>query len=205
MTHPPIVAFIGLDGAGKSTQIELLRNRIEQRGQSVFVHPNPSVARLSARLDALAAEHGYADRFAMLGVDTHKVMTAAVKWLAMSSLGTAPADTDLIIADRYAYCQIAAAEALRVSNRWLIEGLFSGLPEPALTIMLDVEPDVAVTRVRARDAGEWVDVNFLGRMRAAYADLPQASQWAWIKAEASPKEVHQEVLAAVEQMFGTGR
>jgi dTMP kinase len=196
--HPPIVAFVGLDGAGKSTQIDLLRRAFEDRGLQVFTHPNPSLGALSAKLDAIAVQHGHADRFAMLGADTHKIMTAAVKWIAMSSLGTAPSGTDLIVADRYAYCQIAAAEALRASNRWLIEAMFSGLPEPTLTIMLDVEPAVAVQRVRARDPHEWVDIEFLKRMRAAYADLPQASRWTWIDAGNGVDDTHVRVVAAVD-------
>ncbi|MEW2619292.1 hypothetical protein [Streptomyces sp. NPDC048106] len=202
MTTPPIVAFIGLDGAGKSTQIELLKAAYEARGLSVFVHPNPSIQGLSARLDEVAAEHGYEDRFAMLGPDTHKIMTAAVKWMAMSSLGTAPAGTDLIIADRYAYCQIAAADALGASNRWLIEGLFRGLPEPTLTLFMDLDPELSVARVKARDPQEWIDHGFLTRMRAAYAALPQASQWTWIDADATFEEVHRRVLAAVEAKVG---
>lgn len=198
MRTPPIVAFIGLDGAGKSTQIEMLKAEYEARGFSVFVHPNPSLQGLSARLDRVAAENGYADRFAMLGPDTHKVMTAAVKWMAMSSLGTAPEGTDLIIADRYAYCQIAAADALGASNRWLIEGMFRGLPEPTLTLMMDLDPPVAVARVKARDPEEWIDVAFLSRMRTAYASLPQASEWAWIDADSTAEDVHGNVLAAIE-------
>ncbi|MEV6328831.1 hypothetical protein [Streptomyces sp. NPDC051909] len=198
MSTPPIVAFIGLDGAGKSSQIELLKAACERRGLSVFLHPNPSLQALSARLDRVAADHGYADRFAMLGPDTHKIMTAAVKWIAMSSLGTAPEGTDLIIADRYAYCQIAAADALGASNRWLIEGLFSGLAEPTLTLMMDLDPAVAVARVKARDPEEWIDLGFLGRMREAYAGLPQASEWTWIDADRSAEAVHGSVLAAVD-------
>ncbi|GAA3784234.1 dTMP kinase [Streptomyces phyllanthi] len=197
MTTPPIVAFIGLDGAGKSTQIEMLKAACEDRGLSVFVHPNPSLQGLSTRLDEIAVEHGHVDRFAMLGPDTHKVMTAAVKWVAMSSLGTAPDGTDLIIADRYAYCQIAAAEALGASNRWLIEGMFRGLPEPTLTLMMDLEPSVAFDRVKARDPEEWIDLGFISRMRAAYSELPQASQWTWVEAEGTTEDVHRRVVAAV--------
>lgn len=202
MKTPPIVAFIGLDGAGKSTQIEMLKAAYEARGLSVFVHPNPSIQGLSARLDRVAVENGYVDRFEMLGPDTHKVVTAAVKWMAMSSLGTAPEGTDLIIADRYAYCQIAAADALGASNRWLIEGMFRGLPEPTLTLMMDLDPSVSVARVKARDPQEWIDHAFLTRMRAAYASLPQASEWAWIDADATAEDVHGSVVAAVEAKLG---
>lgn len=202
MKTPPIVAFIGLDGAGKSTQIEMLKTAYEARGLSVFVHPNPSLQGLSSRLDQVAAENGYADRFAMLGPDTHKVMTAAVKWMAMSSLGSAPEGTDLIIADRYAYCQIAAADALGASNRWLIEAMFRGLPEPNLTVMMDLDPTVSVARVKARDPEEWIDHAFLTRMRAAYAGLPQASQWAWIDADATTGDVHDRIVAVVEAKLG---
>ncbi|MFJ5631839.1 dTMP kinase [Streptomyces goshikiensis] len=202
MKTPPIVAFIGLDGAGKSTQIDMLKAAYEARGHSVFVHPNPSLQGLSARLDQVAAENGYADRFAMLGPDTHKVMTAAVKWMAMSSLGTAPEGTDLVIADRYAYCQIAAADALGASNRWLIEGMFRGLPEPALTVMMDLNPALSVARVKARDPEEWIDHAFLTRMRAAYAALPQASDWAWVDADATAEAVHTDIVAVVDTKLG---
>jgi len=152
------IVLEGLDGAGKSTQIGLLRERFAQRGiESAYLHfprfDAPVYGELVARF--LRGEFGSADR-----VDPYLVGTAArvdpspAPFLfAGARAEAAPqirqwiADGKAVLLDRYVYSNVGyqcaklpAGDERRRLARWILDLEFghNALPRPDLSLFLDV-------------------------------------------------------------------
>jgi dTMP kinase len=108
----------------------------------------------------------------------------------------------MVVCDRYLASSIAYGEAQGVDAAWLTE-IQRFLPQPSLTILLDIPPDASLTRKQvARDKFER-DLPLLGRVRESY--LKQAAQSdSWIRIEGSQDKdaVSQAVLGAVRSRLG---
>jgi dTMP kinase len=104
-------------------------------------------------------------------------------------------------ADRKA-SSIAYGEAQGVDAKWLTE-IQRFLPQPSLTMLLDIPPDASLNRKRVeRDKFER-DLPLLGRVRESY--LRQASlseSWVRIEGGQDKDAVSQAVLSAVRLRLG---
>jgi len=154
-----LIVIEGIDGSGKSTQFNLLCDKLasESRGFMRVRFPRydkPSAALLTMYLNgefgedpdavnAYAASSFYAvDRFASFVQD----------WREYYERG------GLVLTDRYTTSNALHQGAKLPENQraeffgWLYEYEFKllGLPEPGIVIFLDIEADVALERLRRR-------------------------------------------------------
>ena len=82
----------------------------------------------------------------------------------------------MVICDRYLASSIAYGEAQGVDAAWLSE-IQRFLPQPSLTLFLDMSPAVSLTRKKAdRDKFER-DMPLLGRVRDSYKRQAQRPDW----------------------------
>jgi dTMP kinase len=166
-----IVAFAGIDGAGKTTQAAQLTAWLGEMGYAASFVPNRSLRRLRAELDAVAQEHGERDLFGFLGADAGRLALAMPKWHAFDqALVEARGVYDVLIFDRYVHCQLAHARFRNVSNYWLHERLFAMFPPPDVTLYLDIDPHLASDRV-GRRGHDCASVEWLARLKACYEKL----------------------------------
>ena len=103
----------------------------------------------------------------------------------------------IVLFDRYVASGVAYGEAQGLDPGWLTT-LQVSLPQPELTILLDIAPETAVARKTVgRDRYE-SDLALLTRVRQSY--LRQAGQpdWVRIDAEQAPDVVAAEMAAAIE-------
>lgn len=141
------IVLEGLDGAGKSTQIGLLRERFAQRGiESAYLHfprfDAPVYGELVARF--LRGEFGSADR-----VDPYLValLFAGDRAEAAPQIRQWIADGKAVLLDRYVYSNVGyqcaklpAGDERRRLARWILDLEFghNALPRPDLSLFLDV-------------------------------------------------------------------
>jgi thymidylate kinase len=79
----------------------------------------------------------------------------------------------------------------------------AGLPPADLTILLDITPDVSLTRkTAARDAYE-TRLDLLANARAAYQKLVLEPGWLVVDAATDRDTVRARVLAAIQRHLGT--
>ena len=136
MTDGLFIAFEGGDGAGKSTQVELLRQAFEAAGRRVTVTRQPGGTELGRRIRDLVL-HG--DHVAPRA---EALLFAADKAHHVEQLiAPALAAGDVVLTDRYTDSSVAyqgAGRALGVQEiqditMWAVGGLV-----PALTVIVDV-------------------------------------------------------------------
>ena len=185
-----LIAFEGLDQSGKQTQAELLRDRLKADGHKVrllsFPDYGTSIGEEIAR--ALQGEREYgADVMQLLYVaNRYERKDEILRWL----------DGGLIlICDRYRASSVAYGEAMGLDPEWLT-GMQQFLPEPDITVLLDIAPETSAKRKTSdRDKYER-DLQLLGRVRDSYVrQLNDA--WVRIDADRDRKAVAADVAAAV--------
>ena len=185
-----LVAFEGLDQSGKQTQAERLRDRLVEAGRTVRLLSFPDYeTSIGAELGrALRGERDYtADVMQLLYVANRYEYKQEI--LRQRDAGT------VLVCDRYLASSVAYGEALGLDAQWLID-IQRYLPQPDLTVLLDIPPDVSARRKTAdRDKFER-DLVLLARVRDSY--LRQAAQgWLRLDADRDRDDVARDVWAAV--------
>ena len=108
----------------------------------------------------------------------------------------------MVVCDRYLASSIAYGEAQDLEAAWLTE-IQRRLPQPSLTLLLDIPPDASLNRKQvARDKFER-DLPLLGRVRESY--LRQAGRdagWVHLDGARDKDAVSADVLIAVRSRLG---
>ena len=106
----------------------------------------------------------------------------------------------ILLCDRYLASSVAYGEAQGLDAAWLTE-IQRYLPQPDLTVLLDIVPDVSASRKAANRDKYERDLALLGRVRESY--LRQASGPRWLRLDAGRDRdaVAADVYAAVSRRF----
>lgn len=168
------VTFEGIDGAGKSTQIEVVANALRARGLPLVITREPGGTPLGE---------------ALREVILHRPMGAAAETLLMFAaraehldrvIRPALADGVWVLCDRFtdaSYAYQAGGRGMapaRIADleQWLHPDL-----QPDLTLLFDVPPEVAalrLARARSADRFEAEQAAFFTRVRDAYLERARA-------------------------------
>jgi dTMP kinase len=168
------VTFEGLDGSGKTTQLELLRARLEADGREVVTVREPGGTELGEALRRVVLEGPDMEPWPEAAV-----FAAARAQLVAEIVRPALARGADVLCDRYvdsslAYQGIARGlgfESVLDLNMEAVGGLM-----PDRTFLLEVDPQAAAARVGDRpDRIERESAEFRARVAAAYREL--AERW----------------------------
>jgi dTMP kinase len=186
-----LIAFEGLDQSGKQTQAELLGATLAADGREVHLLSFPDyTTAIGAELGrALQGGRDYAaDVMQLLYVaNRYEYRPRIEAWLAAGGV---------VIADRYLASSIAYGEAQGLDSAWLTE-MQRLLPQPALTLLLDIAPETSLSRKQAdRDRFER-DLPLLARVRASYLRQSAAASWVTLVGDRDKDAVCADVLTAV--------
>jgi len=190
-----LVAFEGLDQSGKQTQADLLRDRLISNGRLVRVLSFPDYQTV------IGAEIGRALRGGRdYGADVMQLLYAANRYEFKGEILRAREGGTIVVCDRYLASSIAYGEAQGLEAEWLTD-IQKYLPQPDITFLLDIAPEVSARRKTAdRDKYER-DLSMLGRVRDSY--LRQAAQSGWVRLDASrdKTEIASDVFTSVRSRF----
>lgn len=192
-----LIAFEGLDQSGKQTQAELLRDRLSAEGRTVRLLSFPDYETVigSEIGRALRGERHYTP-------DVMQLLYVANRYEWKEEIAGARDRGAIVVCDRYLASSVAYGEAQGLDPEWLV-AIQRYLPQPDLTILLDIPPDVSARRKRdGRDRYEQ-DHALLARVRDSY--LRQAAAgWVRIEADRGRDAIGADVWAAVSPLCGTG-
>lgn len=200
------ITFEGGDGAGKTTQLELLHRWLEQSGRSVLVTREPGGTDVGVELrDIILHRKGFlaprAEALLYAADRAHHVYTVVRPALDRG---------DVVIQDRYFDSSVAYQGAGRVLSEdevrnlslWATEGLI-----PDLTVVLDLP--AAAARARREDQGRVFDRleaesdDFHERVREAYQRFAQAEpgRFLMVDAEREVEAIQSEIRARVSSLL----
>ena len=197
MARGHLIAFEGLDQSGKQTQAERLLAAFRAKGHSTEFLTFPAYeTAIGEEIDR--ALHGKRD----YQPDTLQLLYIANRFEFKPKIESWLAAGTMVVCDRYLASSIAYGEAQGVDGQWLTE-IQRGLPQPSLTILLDIPPDASLTRKQAaRDKFER-DLPMLGRVRDSYLRQAGRSQdWMRLEGHQDRDEVSNAVIGAVRSRLG---
>ncbi|MEC5386521.1 dTMP kinase [Uliginosibacterium sp. H3] len=169
MSRGRFITFEGIDGAGKSTQIAAVVERVRQRGHEVVQSREPGGTPLSEKLRELVLHE-------TMNLETEALLMFAARREHLAVvIEPALARGAWVVCDRFT----DATYAYQVGGRGLSDEKFRTLEswvhpqlQPDLTFLFDVDPAVAAQRIAQgrsdTDRFEREQRDFFERVRAAY-------------------------------------
>ena len=192
-----LVAIEGLDQSGKETQAQMLRDHIRAGGHKSRVVSFPdygtSIGEEIAR--ALQGEREY-------GPETMQLLYVANRFERKTDIERWDAAGLIVLFDRYVASSIAYGEAQGLESKWL-QGLQVYLPQPELTLLLDIAPATALERKSTgRDRYE-SDFAMLERVRGSYLRQADHPDWVCIDGEQSKNNVAIALAETLDQFLSS--
>ena len=201
-----LIAFEGIEGAGKSTQVELLRQALEKAGRRVVTTREPGGTPVGEQVRSILL-----DPASTLDARTEALLFAAARaQLVAQVIRPALERAEVVLCDRYLDSSLAyqgAARGLGLEPVAAINGFATEGLLPDLVVLLRVDPAEGLARQRGgRDRIERQDLEFHQRVAQGFLDLAAADpdRFVVIDGAAPVDRVAAEVRAAVLRGLGSG-
>jgi dTMP kinase len=207
------ITFEGIEGSGKTTQIERLASRLRRAGVDPVVTREPGATALGRELRAILLRPS---------ADPPSPLTELLLYVADRAhhvdrvVGPALGSGRVVLCDRYRDATLAYQGYGRGIALDRIRELHASAPldlDPQRTLLLDLEPEAALGRARTRDRSAGLEstqgrfeeepLEFHRRVREGYRRLAAASpqRFRVLDASGSADRVERLVLQAVADLL----
>jgi len=196
------IAFEGGEGIGKSTQSQLLKQWLEQEGESVVLSREPGGTDLGKEIRHILLSHHTGE----ISPRAEALLYAADRaHHVFSVIRPALANGQVVISDRYFDSSIAYQGAGRVLepgevariSRWATESLF-----PTLTIIIDLPAEIGLGRLKSKDRLESQPIAFHERVRQEFLQLAAVDpeRYFIVDGNQSIDDIHTAIISRVSQI-----
>ena len=192
------ITFEGVEGAGKSTQIALLRDALIARGHRVFTTREPGGGPIGEAIRAilLSKDHPVNDRSELL------LFLAARAQLTESDIKPRLAANEIVLCDRYIDSTSAYQGYARENDLIMVGNLnvyATGNLKPDLTVLLDLEPSIGLQRQPDHNRMEALGLEFHQRVREGFLKIAaeEPERFRVFDASESPERLHKLILEEV--------
>lgn len=199
MTSGFFIAFEGGEGAGKSTQTELLSQHLVGQGFSVVVTREPGGTPTAEKIRSVLLDPTITD---MPDQAEALLFAAARADHAANLIRPALENGSVVICDRYLESSVAyqgygrnlGGTYIRELSEWATQGLL-----PDFTVYLDVPAQVSLDRRKGTDRMEIQSLDFHMQTQQAFRELAKQSQTPHIVIDAtlSIEEIAKQISDAV--------
>ncbi|MFC0532269.1 dTMP kinase [Phytohabitans kaempferiae] len=200
--RPRVVALVGVDGSGKTTQAHRLAAALTEVGLPATYWQNAGGRRWFGRLAKRLGRGSDAQR--LLGRAGLLLVESILRWLAIArALLRSRLRGRVAVMDRYAVCQYAsirAHEGSRVAE-WFARAAYALFPRPDMTFFLALDAAEAVRRIDLRGEDHESE-EFLATSDVAYRSLPEFKSFVVIDASGTPDEVTARINEHLEMLAG---
>ena len=170
------ITFEGIEGSGKSTQIELLQASLKEEGYSVEVLREPGTTQLGERIRDVFLEKTDEQVDPMTEAF---LLYASRKHLDQNFLQEHLKNDSIVIADRYS----DATVAYQCYGKGLSEDFVkymhekSNLLSPDLTFYMDITSEASKSRIdnRELDRMESESIDFFNKVRLGYLEIAKSN------------------------------
>lgn len=198
------ISFEGIDGSGKSTQARLLSEQLTALGRDVILTREPGGSQGAEEIRRLVLE-GESDRWS--ATTELLLFTAARRDHLERTILPALKDGKIVITDRFAdssriYQGLGRAELGGLVDR--LHDLVIGR-EPDLTVLVDMDPEVGLSRALGRQSGEdrfeGFGLDMQRRMRDGFLKLAedQPERFCIVDGNRPIEVVQADILALVQE------
>lgn len=206
-----IIAFEGIDGSGKSTQARILAKALQKKGFKAELRKFPQYKAFFGKIikKYLLGKFGGINE---LLPEITTLLYSLDKYSAKKELEQKISSGKIIVLDRY-IASNACHQAAKLSGKnqkkfieWILK-VESRLPQPNLTIFLDIPPNISKKLLE----GKPTDIHesnqpYLKKVYSVYKKMAKQRNWATIKClkngKLKPvKEIEKEILEKIKQIL----
>ncbi|CAB4563232.1 unannotated protein [freshwater metagenome] len=198
------ITFEGIDGVGKSTQLDMLERFLVDSGKQVLRTLEPGGTELGQEI-----RHLLLHRKGDVSARSEALLYAADRAHHVATKIRPALEAGMVVlSDRYFDSSVAyqgAARELDVDevkniSLWAVDNLL-----PDLTVLLDLPADEAMRRRGNKgtepDRLEREQVEFFERARNEYLKMSNQPRFLVVDASLSPEEIHQQVIGRVSALL----
>lgn len=199
------ITFEGVEGSGKSTQIDLLTEFLSEKGHEVVSTREPGGTAIGDKIRKIVLNPDFTE----MDFKTEALLYAANRAQHVTEvIAPALAQGKIIISDRYTDSSLAyqsfgrGLDQKKVENisEWATRGL-----EPNLTILLDIPADKGLRRTSRSlaDRIEQENIEFHDRVSRGFLKLAKRfpKRFKVIDATKDVDQIHQEVVKLVQKLL----
>src|SRR6185503_4780872 len=207
------VTFEGVEGSGKTTQIQMLSNHLEERGIDHLLTREPGGTPIGDQIRSLVLDPRNA---AMTPICELLLYAAARAQHIEQVIRPALVSGRLVLCDRFKDATMAyqgSGRGIRLDLIDALHGLETLALQPDLTILFDIEEDTALNRARARDHTRAKDetrfeqesLAFHKRVRLGYLEMArqEPGRIVVVDARGTVEQVHRRVIEAMDRFLTT--
>lgn len=199
-----LITFEGIEGSGKSTQLELFAEYLVQKGYSVVKTREPGGTIVGNALRVILLDPTHAKMTPM--TELFVILASRAEHIAQL-IKPAIADGKIVLCDRFYHATLAYQGYGRGLNRTFIEDLSRSVTHtiaPQITFLLDVKVSTAMARLARRGSKNRLDqetIAFHKRVHMGYLSL-------WKKSKRSIKKIEgdrsiEEVARKIQSLWDT--
>ncbi|MQY64699.1 MAG: dTMP kinase [Calditrichaeota bacterium] len=195
------ITFEGIDGSGKSTQVALLKERLDALGRTVAIVREPGGTVLSEQIRGLLLDHhsrNLSKRAEALLFSTARAQLVHEVIIPALERG------EIVLCDRYADSTVAYqgyGRELPLNEIITIQEFATNNIQPDIKVLLDLNVDVAATRLLGSyaDRMESAGRAFQERIRQGYLKMAQAapSEWLVVNGDQPAEKIAGEIASHV--------
>lgn len=201
MQQGRFITFEGIDGAGKTTQIDALEAWLVSTGREVVRTREPGGTPLGEKIRAMLLNDDMdvtAETLLFFASRAEHIASVIVPALARGAW---------VLSDRFTdatYAYQVGGKGFDPAKVEALEALVQGSLQPFRTILFDIAPEEAARRLakaRAADRFERESCDFFTRVREAYLHRAERSpeRFVILDAAQSPQTITEELLAKARQ------
>lgn len=201
------ITMEGPDGAGKSTQIDLLKKYLEDKGYNILMTRDPGGNDISEAIRGIILNKDFTE----MGYMTELLLYASARaQLVKENIKPALEAGTAVIADRFVdssavYQGIGRGlgiDTVYKVNEFALQGIM-----PDMTILMDLDAEVGLARKKNQaelDRMERESVDFHKKVVAGYRDLADRYPERILKVDAAlqVQEIHDIIVANIEKKLG---
>ncbi|MFY9176517.1 MAG: dTMP kinase [Caldicoprobacterales bacterium] len=205
------ITFEGPDGSGKTTQINLLKEYLVNKGHDVIVTREPGGTPISEAIRNIILDTRHKEMNAI----TEMLLYAAARAQHVAQLIKPALDQGkIVLCDRFVDSSVAyqgvgrnlGIEMIEEINKVALQGIV-----PDLTLFFDIEPEKGLKRGLGRDRKadrlEQEDISFHKKVYQGFCMLCQRypERFKRINADADIEEIHCQIIYEIEQLPKYGK
>lgn len=186
-----LVAFEGIDGAGKTTQVARLAEALRAAGEEVVTSKEPTNGPWGRKIRESAATGRLP-----LEEELEAFIQDRIEHVAHTIL-PALQEGKIVLLDRYFYSTIAYQGARGADPEELDRKMRAIAPTPDVVYVLDLEPRTALARIQTRDGApnEFEKVESLEQVRSVFKRLEEKHREIFeIDGSDDAETVHRQIL-----------
>ncbi|MCX7654641.1 MAG: dTMP kinase [Fervidobacterium sp.] len=195
------VSFEGIDGCGKSTQVELFTEYLKSKNLDFVKVREPGGTELGEKIRQLLINQQMCARSELL------LFLASRAQLVEEIIKPALRNKKVVVADRFAHSSLAyqgCGRELGIDTVQLLNDFATDKVYPDIVFFIDVSVDIAMSRIKntQKDRIEREERDFWEKIRDCYIELAKKeAHFVIINGERDPESIHRDIVNSFENFY----